>query len=123
MRYQYAVGPTLESMQYLFVARVTAPQQTPIRYSRILTLGDANDRGTGWPVSEWYYPWMEPSEYNFYIGICPNQSGDVYVRTLDYLLAWHTFRAIMGWPKDNPEIQNDCRMKVLLRFKLLEQVA
>lgn len=121
-RYQYALGTTESNLQYLFELKVKPPRQLYKPYSRILSLDDGTEKGTGWAVSEWYWAYLSDAEWTVLRTYCGGLSGEVYVRTLDEELNWHTYRAIMVMPTEPPDVENDARMKVLVMFKLLEQV-
>lgn len=120
---QFALGATLETLTSLRALRVCEPSQLYSPYSKILEQEDGSERGTGWPVAEWFFSYLSDSEYNVFKTLCPGISNTVYVRTLDDLLAWHTYRAIMALPHEQPDVNNDFRMKMVVRFKILEVIS
>jgi hypothetical protein len=121
-RYEYAIGTTVESMQYLFQLKVKAPKQAFNPYSRLLSTNDGGEDGTGWPVAEWYYSFLTQTERDTLKTFCPGQSADVYVRTLNDDLEWTTYRAKMLWQFEAPEINNNATIRLTLRFRLLEVI-
>ena len=107
---------------YLFDLDIKQPKQAYQPYSKVLELGNGTVKRMGYDVIEWYWAYLSDDETITLTAICPNGSAEVYVRSQDENLAWHTYRAKMIWPTDTPEIESDFRMKVTARFKVLETI-
>lgn len=121
--YEYAIGATVDTVDYLFDLDISAPRQSYQPFSSHLELPDGSLRGMGFPVILWDYAYLEPDEATQYRALCPNGSGEVHIRSLDDGLVWRTYRANMMWPTEEPDVTIDHRMKVTLRFRVLEQIA
>lgn len=119
--YEYAIGLT-QPPDYLYDLGVVAPKQIYQPYSKILELGNGETKRMGYHTIEWYWEILPDEEVDILDTICPNGSVEVYVRSLDEFLAWHTFRAKMIWPVETPDIESGYRRKVVARFKVLEQI-
>jgi len=121
--YEYAIGADAGSLEYLFDLDIKPPRQSYQPFSKWLDLPDGSRRGAGFPIALWEYAYLSDAEATQLRALCPNGSGEVHVRTLNDSLVWHTYRAMMTWPEDEPEVEIDHRMRVTIRFRILEQVA
>lgn len=119
--YEYAIGSAL-APSYLFDIGVTAPKQLYSPASEYKELGNGDVIGRGYAVIEWYWAFLSDAEVTTLRAFCPTGSGLVYVRSLDADLDWHTYHARMIWPTDPPDVEIDYRMKVAIKFKILEQI-
>lgn len=125
-RYEYAIGSTLESMQYLFELKIPAPLQTFQPYSRVVVAGNGHEIGQGWARDSWTWGFIEDANQRKALKqLCTSLSAQVYVRTYDDSIAepaWKTYRAIMVWMPEGEDRQNDHRIGFTIRFKLLEEI-
>ena len=121
-RYQYALASLTQGLQYLFNLGIPAPKQAYQKYAKTYILGDGTTRGAGLPKVEWYWGFIEKEARDALKVFCPNGSAEVYVRTLNDELEWHTYRAVMIWPVGPPDIANDASLKFALTFRILEQI-
>ena len=118
---QFAVALT-QPPSYLFDLGITFPKQAFQPYSKVLDLGNGETKRMGYSMIEWYWAFLSITQIQNLAILCPNGSVEVYVRSLNQILAWHTYRAKMIWPAEAAEIENDYRMKVTARFRVLEQM-
>jgi len=103
---------------------VRAPYQSFKPHSKVVALGDGTTRGVGWPVAEWHFSVIPKAERDILKALVPSPalSAEVYLRTLNEDLEWHTYRAVMAWPPDPPDVQNDSSLKLTIEFKILEEI-
>ena len=118
--YQYAISTTATGLNYLFDLGVVAPKQAYQPASEYVELGNGDVQARGYSVIEWYWEYLSDAETTALRVFCANGSGEVHVRSLDEDLVWRTWRARMIWPTDAPDIDSDFRMKVAIRFNILE---
>jgi len=116
-----AIGPS-SIPSYLFDLDVKAPRQTFIPSQEYKELGNGDVIGRGYSEIEWYFEYLSDEETIVLRSYCPTGSGLVYVRTPDEDLNWHTYYARMIWPTSPPDVDNDYRMKVEIKFIILEQI-
>jgi len=121
--YEFAIGSDAGSIEYLFDIPIIPPKQTYQPFSKYLQLGDGIVRGMGRAVIEWYWAYLTSAEAAALRALCPNGSAEVYVRSVDDSLTWHTYRSIMLWPPEAPDIDNDYRMKVPIKFMVIEVIS
>ena len=120
--YQFALSTIATPLNYLVEYGVRAPRQHFQKYSEFKECGDGSVIGRGWPFFEWYWSVIEQAERDILKSFCPDSSAEVYARTLDEELDWHTYRCQMVWPLASPDIQNNSSFKLALRFIVLEQI-
>lgn len=125
MRDQYAIGASLETMQYLFQLRIKSPLAEFKPYSRAVTSGSLNIIGQGFPTALWVWNVIDTTERNIFKALCPGLSAQVWMRTLNDSLAapaWETYRANMLWTPEAEDRQVASRLKFSLTFRLLEKI-
>jgi len=120
--YQYAIGADAGSVEYLYDLGIIPPRQHFQKFSKYVTTGNLIERGMGFPIIEWYWAFLDSDSADTLRAIVPDDSGEVRVRSLDDDLDWHTWRAVMVWPQDAPDVEKNHRLKVSVLFKCLEQI-
>lgn len=120
--YQYALSEIETPLNYLVEYGVRAPRQSYQKYSEAKEAGDGSITGRGWPFFEWFWSVINQTERDILRSFCPDDSAEVYARTLNDDLVWHTYRCKMVWPLEAPDIQNNSTMKLSIRFIVLEQM-
>jgi hypothetical protein len=125
MRYQYAIGSTLESMQYLFNLKILPPRSEFTPHSVVKMTGSGKAVGQGWATDAWDWGFISDTARTVLKSLCSGLSATVYVRTYNDSLstpAWETYRAILLWTPQSEDRQNDNRLKFSIMFRLLEKI-
>jgi len=121
--YQFALSEIADPVNYLVEYGVPAPYQHFQKYSEGKAAADGTVTGRGWSWFEWYWNYLSQTHRDIIKAFCADDlSAEVYARTLDEELVWHTYRCRMVWPVESPDIQNSHSMKVSIRFIVLEQM-
>lgn len=126
MRKQYAIGTTQETMQYLFQLGVPEPRSEYKPFAIAVQTGGLGVLGQGFPTDLWDWNMIREPARAVLKGFCPGLSAQVYVRTYNDSLAtpaWEVYRARMLWTPEAEDRQNNARLKLMIRFRLLEQLA
>lgn len=125
MRYRYAIGATLGTMQYLFALKIKPPRNAFAPYAIARRTGSGQVIGQGWGRETWDWGFLTDTERAPLKTLCSGLSGEVYITTYNDSLAtpaWETYRVIMLWTPEAEDRQSDTRMKFALPFRLLEKI-
>jgi hypothetical protein len=126
MASDYKIGSTssVTSLDAL-TTPVPDPFETFKPYSEVVTTGSGREVGLGWAESTWDFGYLDDAQRNQLRTFCTTASNQVYVRVYNDSLstpAWKIYRAIMVWMHEGEERRNDKRLKLTLKFKLIEDV-
>jgi len=121
--YPYMIGATYESMAYLETLKIVAPLQAFKPYAIAVERGDGAVLGQGWAQVKWYWSFISEAERDILKGYCTGLSAEVYIRTLDEELDWHTYRTVMIWPVEAEDRQVGASIKFELTFRIKEEIA
>lgn len=127
-RSQVAIGTTQENMQYLFalVGSRYIPRMEFKRYARVVPNGNLATIGQGFSTTVWDWNVITATARNTMKGYCTGLSSLVYVRVYNDSIAtpaWEVYRARMFWTPEAEDRQNEARLKLVINFRLLEQLA
>lgn len=101
----YQIGTTANNLVSLESLGVTeaAPKATVPEYERYDTLGNGTQRGRGWLVCEWRFPYISLTAIAaLRATYCTGKSADVYIRTLGEAGTYSVYSATMHWPQKLP---------------------
>lgn len=119
---EFALSDNPTPLNYLVEYKIPYPLQHYQRFSEAVIAADGSVVGRGWPVISWYWSFLDREYRDILKTFCPDSSAEVYVRTQDEELDWHTYRCKMNWPVQSPDIQNNFSMKLNIFFLVLEQM-
>jgi hypothetical protein len=123
----YQIGTTQGTLTNLssLSTSVPDPQQTFKPYYESVNTGSGLVVGRGWAQDRWDFGYLKDAQRNALKAFCPNGSAIVYIQTYNDNLAtpaWKQYRAVMVWTNEGEERRNDKRLKLVVLFKLLEDV-
>lgn len=94
----YQIGASQATMVGLESLGLPLPKATPVRYSKLIDLGDGTVRGAGWLHAEWRFAYLNQAQLAALRTYCSGSSAVVYVRTLDEDGDYSAYSAVMVWP-------------------------
>lgn len=121
MSYEYKIGTTLGGMVTLESLGVPAPEQTFVKYSQSVQLGDGTSKGVGWPSCEWRFGFLTETQRDALKAYCPNASAEVFIRTFDEDLDYQNYECVLIWPSNGEERTVGASIDVTLQFQRMVQ--
>lgn len=121
--YEFSLGTTAGNL--VNIESLTTPVYPPRadykKFAEEAMLGDGSVRGLGAPRATWHWGFLSAAQRSALRAYCAGASSQVYVRTPDDLLAFHTYRAILFWPKEE-EVEAERMLDLAIEFKLIEKI-
>src|SRR5689334_14132020 len=115
------IGTTAEEM--ISLDELETPLQAPkfefLDYEDTVRLQDNTERGLGFPVARWIYPYLEAEERNQLKEFCPGASATVYICTKLPNDTYGNYQATMIWLKQEPVRTMDLKTDFVIEFRNL----
>lgn len=118
------IGETFEEMTSLdeLETPVEAPKFEYFDYEDTITLEDNTERGIGFPMAIWTFPYLESAWRNQLKEFCPGASAHVFISTKLPDDTYADFEADMIWPKKEPIRSMDLKTDFVIEFRNLVPV-
>jgi hypothetical protein len=120
----YKIGLTLVGLTW--PSGVPLPAASPVSYAAIADLGNAKTRGLGYLMCEWRWAYLASANVSALRVYCPEpqQSGDIYIKTLKTAGGMGVYAGVIIWPQVEPAGDDDCYNDFVIQFRaLVEQTS
>lgn len=113
---QFKLGTTYANQALLSTLGIVCPKASTPSYSQPMELANGLIRNNGWLQCQWEWTEILPVQYTILRVKFPNQSGSIYMTTLDDTQAWTSYLCVYRFQSPLPPIEATRRLPVTVQF-------